>query len=195
MLTRRIGRSKSGMEERRLARREFLQGSSALGTTLLLSGGLATNSAAATSDVSVHRAPAPSTPPLLQADLRDSLDAKCRAKRVLAYRVIDDMERDAGWTASPVVKRPLRGILSGPTDLSWPIMSTVWTMALRRYSGRTARSAHHGKAKCLARRQSPQPPPCAGDHQSPSAKPTRQPSLRCRRSVPAGFSRTKSTSS
>jgi hypothetical protein len=40
---------------------------------------------------------------LLVPDLAHSLDARCRAKPVLASRLIDDMEQDGGWKSSPAV--------------------------------------------------------------------------------------------
>jgi hypothetical protein len=41
--------------------------------------------------------------PLLVPDLAHSLDQRCRAKPVLASRLIDDMEQDNGWKSSPAV--------------------------------------------------------------------------------------------
>jgi len=42
--------------------------------------------------------------PLMQADLRHSLDAKVKLKHVEDSLVIDDMESDRGWTFSPAVQ-------------------------------------------------------------------------------------------
>jgi hypothetical protein len=41
--------------------------------------------------------------PLMAANLAHSLDARCRRKVVCGFRLIDDMEHDLGWSASPAV--------------------------------------------------------------------------------------------
>jgi hypothetical protein len=93
------GKSQGGAS---VDRRQFLQGSSALGATLLLA-----HDALGRTGVGTARAPLAGPPvsvaPLLQPRLEDSLDARCRAKRVLASRLLDDMEHNTGWTASAAV--------------------------------------------------------------------------------------------
>jgi hypothetical protein len=42
--------------------------------------------------------------PLMQANLRHSLDAKCKTKQVEDSRIVDDMESDRGWISSPAVQ-------------------------------------------------------------------------------------------
>lgn len=87
-------------------RRQFLQGSSAIGATLLLP-----YDALGRADVGAARGAAADPPaqvvsvaPLLQPRLEHSLDVRCRAKPVLVSRLLDDMEHNAGWTAAAAVK-------------------------------------------------------------------------------------------
>ena len=88
-----------------IGRRAFVQASAALGTTLLLPSADVEGAGVVSAKKSTALAAASSDagPPLLEPDLAHSLDARCRAKPVLASRLLDDMEKDAGWTATRVV--------------------------------------------------------------------------------------------
>ena len=88
-----------------IGRRAFVQASAAFGTTLLLPSADVEGAGVVSAKKSTALAAASSDagPPLLKPDLAHSLDARCRAKPVLASRLLDDMEKDAGWTATRVV--------------------------------------------------------------------------------------------
>jgi len=86
-------------------RRAFLKSSSALAATTLLPI-QATPADGDSLTTKSHHAVEPAGSAglsLMQPDLSRALDVRCLTKSVLATRLIDDMERDAGWSASPAV--------------------------------------------------------------------------------------------
>lgn len=87
----------------RLTRRQVLQGASllALPSWPAWPSALHSTGGKAVAPASIYTW---SVRPLLQPDLRFSLDARNLGKRVIESLVIDDMERERSWSASPVVK-------------------------------------------------------------------------------------------
>ena len=89
---------------RPLDRRQFVHASAALGATLLLpSIGAARVRGRAARLAPGSCEPADTVAPLLRPALAHSLDLRCQSKAVIASRVLDDMEHDAGWVATPAV--------------------------------------------------------------------------------------------
>ena len=85
-----------------LVRRDFLKASFAIAGTKL-----APVRAALWTFAPLDAAPSSASTighPLLQPNLSHSLGVRCLTKPVLATQVIDDMEAEKGWVASPVVK-------------------------------------------------------------------------------------------
>ena len=90
-----------------LVRRDFLKGSFAIAGTKLAPVRAALWTFAPTTGPVLDAAPSSASTighPLLQPNLSHSLSVRCLTKPVLATQVIDDMEAEKGWVASPVVK-------------------------------------------------------------------------------------------
>ena len=93
----------NGFEGSRLTRRQLLQGASLLALPVrpVWPHARPAPTAAALAPASIYSWPVRA---LLQPDLRHSLDVRDLTKPVMGSRVIDDMEHDKGWLASPVVQ-------------------------------------------------------------------------------------------
>ena len=90
-----------------LVRRDFLKASLAIAGTRLAPVHAALWTFAPTITTGLDAAPSSASTighPLLQPNLSHSLSVRCLTKPVLATQVIDDMEAEKGWVASPVVK-------------------------------------------------------------------------------------------
>jgi len=86
------------------ARREFLKGTVAAGATTALAGtGSAWATGARASAAPGRAAGEAGSRELLRPDLTRALDVRCRAKVAQAVRILDDMESDQHWVASPAV--------------------------------------------------------------------------------------------
>jgi Glycosyl hydrolase family 9/Cellulase N-terminal ig-like domain len=86
-------------------RRTLLKSGSAVAAAALLPPRSATAGAAPGAHSATTSAvpAAPAAAPLMQPNLNHALDVRCLAKPVLAAQLIDDMESDRAWVASPVV--------------------------------------------------------------------------------------------
>lgn len=90
-----------------LVRRDFLKASLAIAGTKRAPVRAALWAFAPTIPTALDAAPSSASTighPLLQPNLSHSLSVRCLTKPVLATQVIDDMESEKGWVASPVVK-------------------------------------------------------------------------------------------